>query len=53
MATKAELRDRVDELGELLFEAITFLRGELVSDEDEADEWKEDFLIRCQLAGLA
>ena len=53
MATKAELQDRVDELGELLFEAITFLRGELAKDEDEGEEWKEDFLMRCQLAGLA
>ena len=53
MSTKSELQTRVDVLGELLFEAITFLRGELAKDEDEADEWREDFLIRCQLKGLA
>ena len=53
MPTKTELQARVDVLGELLFEAITFLRGELAKDEDEADEWREDFLMRCQLEGLA
>ena len=51
--TKTELAVRVEELGELLFEAITFLRGELAMDEDEEEEWKDDFLVRCQLKGLA
>lgn len=53
MPTKSELQDRANELGELLYEAIAFLRGELAPDEDEAEEWKEDFLVRCQLKGLA
>ena len=43
MATKSELQDRVTELGELLFEAITFLRGELAKDEDEEKNGKKTF----------
>lgn len=45
--TKAELQQRVDVLGGLLFEAVHLLRVEDYSDE-EREEMVKDFLYRCQ-----
>ena len=49
--TKAELQQRVDALGGLLFEAVHLLRVEDYSDE-EREELVAEFLYRCQKEGI-
>ena len=49
--TKAELQQRVDALGGLLFEAVHLLRVEDYSDE-EREELIKEFLYKCQKEGF-
>jgi TfoX/Sxy family transcriptional regulator of competence genes len=49
--TKAELQQRVDILGQLLFEAVHLLRTEDTSDEDRTEQ-VEEFLYKCQKEGM-
>lgn len=49
--TKAELQEKVDVLGRLLFEAVHLLRVEEYSDE-EREEMVQEFLYKCQKEGF-
>lgn len=49
--TKAELQEKVDTLGGLLFEAVHLLRVEDYSDE-EREETIQEFLYKCQKEGF-
>lgn len=48
--TKKELQERMDILGQLLFEAVHLLRTDPFWDDVDEDrtEQVEDFLYRCQ-----
>lgn len=49
--TKAELQEKVDVLGALLFEGVHLFRTEDYSDEDREELIKE-YLERCRQAGF-
>lgn len=49
--TKAELQEKVELLGRLLFEAVHLLRVEDYSDE-ERQELVNEFLYKCQKEGI-
>lgn len=46
--TKAELQERVDILGQLLFEAVHLLRTEESYGDEDRMELVEKFLYKCQ-----
>ena len=50
--TKAELKERMEVLGQLLFEAVHLLRTEEDYGDEERNELVQDFLERCRQAGL-
>ena len=49
--TKTELQEKVDVLGQLLFEAVHLLRVEDYADE-EREELIKEFLYKCQKEGF-
>ena len=50
--TKAELKERMEELGQLLFEAVHLLSTEEDYGDEERNELIQDFLERCRQAGF-
>ena len=50
--TKAELKERMEVLGQLLFEAVHLLSTEEDYGDEERNELIQDFLERCRQAGF-
>lgn len=50
--TKADLSEKVEVLGSLLFEAVHLLRTEEDYGDEERNELIQDFLERCRQAGF-